>query len=49
MKPDNKHQLVKLQLVKDIKTCMAANFLLLNLDKTEVIVLGTKKNLEHGV
>uniref|UniRef100_A0A669CNN6 Reverse transcriptase domain-containing protein n=1 Tax=Oreochromis niloticus TaxID=8128 RepID=A0A669CNN6_ORENI len=39
MKPGNTHQLVKLQeCLKDIKTWMAANFLLLNSDKTEVIV-----------
>uniref|UniRef100_A0A3P9D8J8 Reverse transcriptase domain-containing protein n=1 Tax=Maylandia zebra TaxID=106582 RepID=A0A3P9D8J8_9CICH len=49
MKPDNTHQLVKLQeCLKDIKTWMAANFLLLNSDKTEVIVLGPE-NLRNMV
>lgn len=41
MKPDEKNQLVKLQAcLKDIKTWMTSNFLLLNSDKTEVIALG---------
>ena len=41
MKPDELNQLTKLQAcLKDIKTWMTANFLLLNSDKTEVIVLG---------
>uniref|UniRef100_UPI000D3040EA uncharacterized protein LOC112434934 n=1 Tax=Maylandia zebra TaxID=106582 RepID=UPI000D3040EA len=49
MKPVNAHQLVKLQeCLKNIKTWMAANFLLLNSDKTEVIVLGPK-NLRNMV
>uniref|UniRef100_A0A669DXW8 Reverse transcriptase domain-containing protein n=1 Tax=Oreochromis niloticus TaxID=8128 RepID=A0A669DXW8_ORENI len=49
MKPDNTHQLVKLQeCLKDIKTWMAANFLLLNSDQTEVIVLGPE-NLRNMV
>uniref|UniRef100_A0A669EZ97 Reverse transcriptase domain-containing protein n=1 Tax=Oreochromis niloticus TaxID=8128 RepID=A0A669EZ97_ORENI len=49
MKPSNTHQLVKLQeCLKDIKTWMAANFLLLNSDKTEVIVLGPE-NLRNMV
>uniref|UniRef100_A0A669B839 Reverse transcriptase domain-containing protein n=1 Tax=Oreochromis niloticus TaxID=8128 RepID=A0A669B839_ORENI len=49
MKPGNTHQLVKLQeCLKDIKTWMAANFLLLNSDKTEVIVLGPE-NLRNMV
>ena len=49
MKPGNTHQLVKLQeCLKDIKTWMAANFLLLNSDQTEVIVLGPE-NLRNMV
>uniref|UniRef100_A0A3P8PIB2 Pyrin domain-containing protein n=1 Tax=Astatotilapia calliptera TaxID=8154 RepID=A0A3P8PIB2_ASTCA len=49
MKSDNTHQLVKLQeCLKDIKTWMAANFLLLNSDQTEVIVLGPE-NLRNMV
>lgn len=43
MKPDETNQLAKLQAcLKDIKTWMTHNFLLLNSDKTEVIVLGPK-------
>ena len=43
MKPDETNQLSKLQAcLKDIKTWMTCNFLLLNSDKTEVIVLGPK-------
>ena len=43
MKPDETNQLTKLQAcLKDIKTWMTCNFLLLNSDKTEVIVLGPK-------
>ncbi|MHC5954089.1 reverse transcriptase domain-containing protein, partial [Streptococcus pyogenes] len=49
MKPGNTHHLVKLQeCLKDIKSWMAANFLLLNSDKTEVIVLGPE-NLRNMV
>uniref|UniRef100_A0AAZ1X7D6 RNA binding protein fox-1 homolog 1 n=1 Tax=Oreochromis aureus TaxID=47969 RepID=A0AAZ1X7D6_OREAU len=49
MKTGNTHQLVKLQeCLKDIKTWMAANFLLLNSDQTEVIVLGPE-NLRNMV
>uniref|UniRef100_A0A669FAZ4 Reverse transcriptase domain-containing protein n=1 Tax=Oreochromis niloticus TaxID=8128 RepID=A0A669FAZ4_ORENI len=49
MKPGITDQLVKLQeCLKDIKTWMAANFLLLNSDKTEVIVLGPE-NLRNMV
>uniref|UniRef100_A0A3Q3R4Q7 Reverse transcriptase domain-containing protein n=1 Tax=Monopterus albus TaxID=43700 RepID=A0A3Q3R4Q7_MONAL len=41
MKPNESGQLVKLQAcLKDIKAWMTCNFLLLNSDKTEVIVLG---------
>ncbi|XP_030580839.1 uncharacterized protein LOC115777144, partial [Archocentrus centrarchus] len=41
MKPDDTHQLVKLQeCLKDIKAWMTSNFLLLNSDKTEILVLG---------
>ena len=43
IKPDETNQLAKLQAcLKDIKTWMTCNFLLLNSDKTEVIVLGPK-------
>uniref|UniRef100_A0A3B4FF57 Reverse transcriptase domain-containing protein n=1 Tax=Pundamilia nyererei TaxID=303518 RepID=A0A3B4FF57_9CICH len=49
MKPDNTHQLVKLQqCLKDIKTWMTSDFLLLNSDQTEVIVLGPE-NLRNMV
>ncbi|XP_034015853.1 uncharacterized protein LOC117501131, partial [Thalassophryne amazonica] len=41
MKPEDTHQLAKLQdCLTDIKTWMTSNFLFLNSDKTEVIVLG---------
>uniref|UniRef100_A0A3Q0QRA2 Reverse transcriptase domain-containing protein n=1 Tax=Amphilophus citrinellus TaxID=61819 RepID=A0A3Q0QRA2_AMPCI len=40
MKPDDTHQLVKLrECLKDLMAWMTSNFLLLNSDKTEVIVL----------
>ena len=43
IKPEEKNQLTKLQdCLKDIKTWMTDNFLLLNSDKTEVIVVGPK-------
>ena len=43
MKPDESNQLSRLQeCLKDIKSWMTCNFLLLNSDKTEVIVLGPK-------
>ena len=43
IKPDGTDQLIKLQAcLKDIKTWMTRNYLLLNSDKTEVIVLGPK-------
>ena len=43
IKPDETNQLAKLQAcLKDLKTWMTRNFLLLNADKTEVIVLGPK-------
>ncbi|KAI3377209.1 hypothetical protein L3Q82_009120 [Scortum barcoo] len=43
MEPDKTDQLLKLQAcLKDIKAWMTRNFLLLNSDKTEVILLGPK-------
>lgn len=43
MKPDDTNKLVKLQAcLKDIKTWITSNFLLLNSDKTEVIALRPK-------
>ncbi len=43
IKPDETHQLAKLQMcLQDVKTWMTCNFLMLNSDKTEVIVLGPK-------
>uniref|UniRef100_A0A8C9XWP1 Reverse transcriptase domain-containing protein n=1 Tax=Sander lucioperca TaxID=283035 RepID=A0A8C9XWP1_SANLU len=43
IKPDETSQLAKLQAcIKDIKSWMAYNFLMLNSNKTEVIVLGPK-------
>ena len=43
MKPDETDQLANLQAcLKDIKSWMTSNYLLLNSDKTEVIVLGPK-------
>ena len=43
MKPDESNQLTRLQAcLKDIKTWMTCNFLLLNSDKTEVLFLGPK-------
>ncbi|XP_078025739.1 uncharacterized protein LOC144463847 [Epinephelus lanceolatus] len=44
MKPEESNQLTKLHnCLKDIKTWMSTNFLMLNSDKTEVIVLGPKQ------
>lgn len=44
IKPDDTNQLVKLQeCLKDIKSWMTYNFLMLNSDKTEVIVLGPER------
>ncbi len=44
IKPDGTNQLAKLQaFLKDIKFWMTHNFLLLNSDQTEVIVLGPKQ------
>uniref|UniRef100_A0AAR2KLX4 Reverse transcriptase domain-containing protein n=1 Tax=Pygocentrus nattereri TaxID=42514 RepID=A0AAR2KLX4_PYGNA len=41
--PDDKMKLSKIEdCVKDIKDWMSSNFLLLNLDKTEVLLLGPK-------
>ena len=43
IKPEQSNQLTKLQTcLKDIKTWMTRNFLLLNSDKTEVIILAPK-------
>ena len=43
IKPEQCHQLTKIQACpKDIKTWMNRNFLLLNSDKTEVLILGPK-------
>ena len=43
IKPEQCNQLTKLQpCLKDIKTWMTRNFLLLNSDKTEVLILGSK-------
>ena len=43
IKPDETNQLAKLQAcLRDIKTWMSTNFLLLNSEKNEVIVLGPK-------
>ena len=43
IKPEQSNQLTNLQAcLKDIKTWMTRNFLLLNSDKTEVIILGPK-------
>ncbi|XP_071350987.1 uncharacterized protein [Trachinotus anak] len=43
MKPGETNQVAKLQVcLKDIKIWMTSNFLLLNSDKTEVIVIGPK-------
>ncbi|XP_038581024.1 uncharacterized protein LOC119907367, partial [Micropterus salmoides] len=43
IKPDETHQLAKLQMcLQDVKTWTTCNFLMLNSDKTEVIVLGPK-------
>ena len=42
-KPEQCYQLTKLQAcLKDIKTWMTRNFLILNSDKTEVLILGPK-------
>ncbi|MDW1542860.1 reverse transcriptase family protein [Vibrio sp. YT-17] len=44
MKPEESNQFTKLHnCLKDIKTWMSTNFLMLNSDKTEVIVLGPKQ------
>ena len=45
IKPDEINQLHKLQAcLKDVRTWMTCNFLLLNSDKTEVILLGPKQH-----
>ena len=47
MKPDETNRLVRLQAcLKDIKTWMTQNFLLLNSDKTEVVVFGPDQSRE---
>jgi len=41
IKPEETNQLAEIQArLKDIKTWMTCNFLMLNSDKTEVILLG---------
>ena len=43
IKPDESNQLSKLQTcLKDIKSWMSCNFLMLNSEKTEILVLGPK-------
>ena len=53
IKPEETNQLAKLQAcLKDVKTWMTSNFLLLNSDKTEVIVFGPKQHrirLSHNI
>ncbi len=50
LKPDETSQLTKLQAcLKNIKTWMTCNFLLLNSDKTKVIVLGLLESWNLGV
>ncbi len=51
-RPGETHQIVKLmECIVDIKNCMTNNFLLLNSEKTEVLIIGpknhTSNNLEH--
>ena len=49
IKPDETNQLTKLQAcLKDIKSWMTYNFLMLNSDKTEVLVIGPK-NLRNSL
>ena len=44
MKPDEPNRLVRLQsCLKDIKTRMTQNFLLLNSDKTGVVIFGPER------
>ena len=44
MKPDETNRLVRLQAcLKDIKTWMTQNYLLLNSDKTEVVLFGPER------
>lgn len=46
-------QLMKLQAcLEDIKSCLTSNFLLLNLNKTEVVVFGPKlrnRSADHSL
>ncbi|TWW77415.1 hypothetical protein D4764_12G0008050 [Takifugu flavidus] len=53
MKPEETEQLVKLQTcLKDIKSWMSSNFLLLNSGKTEVMVFGPeplRDRLDHMI
>ncbi len=53
-RPGETHQIEKLmECIVDIKTWMTNNFLLLNSEKTEVLIIGPKhhtiNNLEHGL
>ncbi len=42
-RPGETHQIVKLmECIVDIKNCMTNNFLLLNSEKTEVLIIGPK-------
>ena len=48
MKPDETNRLARLQAcLKDIKTWMTQNFLLLNSDKTEVVLFGPERFREE--
>ncbi len=52
-RPDETHQIEKLtECIVDIKNWMTSNFLLLNSEKTEVLIIGPKNptcnNLEHS-
>ncbi len=48
-RPDETSKLSKLtECVKNIKDWMTSNFLLLNSDKTEILIIGHKNNLQLG-